>query len=133
MKIRWNSTSVRLRITPDELESLQRGEGVSETLEFGNGYWEASLSAGDSSTSFWIERMIVQIHLSASDLDRLAAPENEGVYFVTGGPPEAPHPIRYFIEKDFPCAHPRAGESQEPAGETFAPTAAFEERKKRHD
>ena len=112
MKIRWNKNSVRLRITPSELAALQRDKNISETLEFGNGYWGATVAVGDK-THFWLEKMMLQISLSEADLQRLVAPDTEGVYFVTGGPPEAPEPIKYFIEKDFPCAHPRAGEAQE--------------------
>jgi hypothetical protein len=127
MKIRWNSKSVRLRISPSELETLQRRETVVEVMEFGNGSWEAYLSVGEE-TQFWIEKMMLQISISGSALHELADPKNEGVYFVTGGPPQAPHPIKYFIEKDFPCAHPRTSQAEEKA-ETFAPTREFESRK----
>jgi len=33
--------------------------------------------------------------------------------------------IRYFIEKDFPCIHPRAADALEGPSETFAPPPGF--------
>jgi hypothetical protein len=36
---------------------------------------------------------------------------------------------RYFVEKDFPCAHPRTGDAMEKPSETFKPPAGFEARK----
>jgi hypothetical protein len=47
------------------------------------------------------------------------------VYFQTADSA----PFRYFIEKDFPCVHPRAAEALEPRTETFPPPPDFEARK----
>jgi hypothetical protein len=49
----------------------------------------------------------------------------EGVYFTTGGR----EGMRFFIEKDFPCAHPHSADACEPESERFAPTAAYLARK----
>jgi hypothetical protein len=127
MKIRWTNNSVRFRITPGELESLQKHQPISEEIGCGNGYWEVSISIGDK-TSLWFEKMILQITLSPSEVMRLADPKNEGVYFSTKVD-EASEGLRYFIEKDFPCAHPRASEAEETPTETFEPPPGFEERK----
>ena len=127
MKIRWTKNSVRLRITPRELESLRKHERVSEEISWGNGYWEASISVGQN-TDLWFEKMMLQITISPADVENLAAPQNEGIYFSTHAGPEG-EAIRYFIEKDFPCAHPRAGEAEEIPTETFEPPPGFEERK----
>jgi hypothetical protein len=37
--------------------------------------------------------------------------------------------LRFYIEKDFPCAHPRAGEAEEAPTPTFTPPPGFEARK----
>ncbi len=126
MKIRWTNNSVRFRITPGELESLKHHQPISEVMEWGNGSWEAYLSVSDK-TSFWIEKMMMQVSLAPHDVEALAKPENEGVYFSTKAGPEG-EAIRYFIEKDFPCAHPRASEAEE-SSETFEPPLGFEARK----
>jgi len=123
MKIRWSQNSIRLRITPGELAALQKGEAVVETLELPGGNWTTKLVV-EAATSLAMNGGTVHIALSALDFERLASPENEGVYF--GGDEQSA--LRYFIEKDFPCAHPRAIDALEPASETFEPTAEFVER-----
>lgn len=128
MKIRWSHLSVRFRVTPSELESLQNQQPIAEELEFGNGGWEATISVGET-RQFWFEKMILQVQISPADVAELAAPENEGVYFSTDSEP----PIRYFIEKDFPCAHPRAAEAAEAATETFEAPPDFERRKQQNE
>jgi hypothetical protein len=60
---------------------------------------------------------------SREDREKLAVPETEGVYFTTNRPDRGL--IRYFIEKDFPCIHPRAAEALEGPSETFAPPPAL--------
>ena len=122
MKIRWNSQSVRLRISPSELASLEKGEAVEETLRLGGASsWRARLEPA-ASTGLKTSGVVLSFSLSAADLARLTDAENEGVYFTLDG-------FRYFVEKDFPCAHPRAAEAAEPAAETFEPPVGFEERK----
>ena len=127
MKIRWTKNSVRFRITPADLESLQNHQPITEEIAFGNGYWEASIGVA-AATHLWFEKMILQIQISPADLAQLAAPEHEGVYFSTDSEPS----IRYIIEKDFPCAHPRAAEALEPKTETFAAPPDFERRKQQN-
>nr|MDQ2687451.1 hypothetical protein [Armatimonadota bacterium] len=115
----------RFRISPTELEGLERDESVTETLSPpGVGCWSATLCAG-AQTSIAIDGSVLRLSLADADRVRLAAPDAEGVYFHT----EGETPMRYYVEKDFPCAHLRAAEAQEPAGETFAPPDDFEARK----
>lgn len=123
MKVRWSRDSLRLRITPTELATITRGEEVGEALCFpGGADWHVAVLAG-AQTTLASEENIVHIILSAEDRERLAAPDAEGVYF------QAPGGLRFYVEKDFPCAHPRAAEALEPATETFAAPQGFEERK----
>src|SRR4028119_315847 len=117
MKIRWTGNGVRMRITPTELEQLQRGAEVVETLSMPGGSWSAAIRPGAASTSLFLEGSTLCLALSAADLKQLRAPEAEGVYFETSDAA----PLRYFIEKDFPCAHPRAADALEPDAENFEP------------
>jgi hypothetical protein len=126
MKIRWTRNSVRLRITPSELQDLQHGQEVTETLSVPGGNWSATIRPGAPETSLTLQQSTLVLSLADADLAQLAAPQSEGVYFNIAGEP----PLRYFIEKDFPCAHPRAADALEPATETFAPSADFLERNK---
>lgn len=134
MKVRWTGQSVRLRISPSELDCLLRGGDVIETLllPYG-GSWSATLAVADDATGsgevrepgLALEDGNLRLTLSPSELARLAAPEAEGVYFETAGQQPS---VRYYVEKDFPCAHPGAPEAREPPAETFAPPPGFKER-----
>ncbi len=125
MKIRWTPNSVRFRITPEELQALESAQPISAALTLGEAVvWSAMIhiaSAGAGST-LRCESGVLLLHLAHSDLETLSAPENEGVYLREGE-------LRFYIEKDFPCAHPRAGEAEEKPTATFAPPSGFEERK----
>ncbi len=121
MKIRWNKESVRFRIAPSELEALGNGVPVSEELAFSGGFWRATIARGET-TALLQQGDALHLSLSSADCARLSEPEIEGVYFEGETGP------RYFIEKDFPCVHPRAAGAQEES-ETFAPPPGFEELK----
>ena len=123
MKVRWNQNSLRLRITPSELAALKQSEPVTETLAFPNGaVWSVQL-AFSAVTNLTSETTAARLTLSSEDLLILTSPDTEGVYFQTE------NGLRFWVEKDFPCAHPRAAEAAEPATETFDAPAGFEERK----
>jgi len=124
MKIRWTRSSVRLRITPTELDALASGTAVEETFAaFPGGGWAAKIEPDPNEpTALTMEENVLRLRLSGADRDRLAAPDAEGVYFEQSG-------VLYQIEKDFPCLHPRAAEAREPQTETFTPPTGFAERK----
>lgn len=84
--------------------------------------WQIAVVAGEP-TALNSEAGVVLLTLSPADRNRLAAPDAEGIYF------QSPTGLRYVIEKDFPCAHPRGSEAQEPITETFHPPQDFERRK----
>lgn len=146
MKIRWTGDSIRLRITPSELEALQRSEIVRERLSFAsreNG-WSAAILPGVATTSVQLVGGSLLLRLSNADLHALAEPESEGVYFQENRVEAAPTGsstgssiesssgeagVRYYIEKDFPCVHPRAIEVLETPTETFPAPEGFEQRK----
>lgn len=129
MKVRWTESSLRLRITPTELAALTRGEIVRARLAFPGGAWGVALvPQADATDLRWADGE-AQLLLSAEDGERLSQPDAEGIYFEL----DEPEPIRFFVEKDFPCAHPSAAEAREPVTEAFAPPPDFEARKMERD
>lgn len=124
MKIRWTPGSVRFRITPEELEALENAQSIGAVLMLGVlPAWSARITpAAQAGSTLRFVSGVLELQLSPSDLETLATPTNEGVYLREGE-------LRFYIEKDFPCAHPRAAEAEEAPSETFAPPAGFEERK----
>lgn len=126
MKVRWSAESLRLRITPTELATLVMGGELTTALALpGDPSWSVTVSTGaDASDLVWAGRGFTVL-LTDGDVARLADGDTEGVYFWTTGD----RPIRYFIEKDFPCAHPHAQEACEPETERFTPTESYLRRK----
>ena len=123
MKIRWTQNSIRFRITPSEFSALENGQCIEEVLLLaGNAVWSTQILPQASQTHLLAAAGVLTLHLSSADLNALIAPDAEGVYFRDNH-------FRYFIEKDFPCAHPRASEAAEPETENFAAPPGFEERK----
>jgi hypothetical protein len=124
MKIRWKYGSMRLRITPSELKDLLGGKQISERFELSNGpVWEVAICPSAEQTGLRNRGAKIQLMLSQSDQKKLASAETQGVYFLTD--PSDKDSVRYFIEKDFPCIHPRAAESLEAPSETFSPPPGF--------
>ena len=129
MKVRWTDASLRLRITPTELAALEGGETVRARLSFPGGAWAVALLPQSSVSDLRWTDGEAQLLLSTEDGQRLSHPEVEGVYFET----DPPDSLRFFVEKDFPCAHPSAAEAREPVTEAFAPPPDFEARKQERD
>lgn len=149
MKIRWTRGSVRFRITPSELGMLLRGEPICEHLDIAGSAdmeagWSATLLGQETDTRLSLSGGSLLCTVSVPDCERLAAPDCEGIYFqITDGVSRAVSEstsesngdsgqspsLRWFIEKDFPCVHPRASKAAEPVTEAFAPPADFEARK----
>lgn len=114
MKIRWSHDSIRLRITPTDLEQISARQPVVETLAINKSTaWKLSILPGAKETRLTAAESGVEIHLSESDRAKLANEKEIGVYFKHGD-------LRYYIEKDFPCEHPRRFEAKEPETETFS-------------
>ena len=126
MKVRWSRDSLRLRITPSEMDAIGRGEPVRDGIAFPGGQaWGVAILPAEGDTTLASGAEGVHVRLSAADRAALARPEAEGVYFRSDTAP----PVRYYVEKDFPCAHPRAAEAGEQATETFPAPAGFDQRK----
>ncbi len=122
MKIRWTGESVRLRITPTELETLGAGGPLEETLSIPGGTWRVRVAVTGESLSIRADGETVVVQIPPDQVALLAEPDREGVYA------HAPE-LRLLVEKDFPCAHPHAVEAAEPPTERFAPTPQFVARK----
>jgi len=124
MKVRWTTGSIRFRITPTELELLRLNKEIKVDLAaVGNG-WQAAIAPCADGSGITFDGGSVTLSLSAEDIERLCEPEAEGVYFCTDTQP----PLRYFVEKDFPCIHPKPEEAVEPASATFTAPSGFAER-----
>ena len=124
MKIRWKHDSLRLRITPTELKDLLGGKQISERFDLSAGSaWEAAICPNAEETSLRNIGSTVYLMLSQEDQNKLATAETQGVYFTKNR--SGSGSIRYFIEKDFPCVHPRPADALESASETFAPPTGF--------
>ena len=101
---------MRLRITPPELEAL-RGGRQPVIASIGVGIWEVFLEVGPWESQLLTRGAQIHVHLSMADLATLLEPSCEGVYLTRGD-------FAYYVEKDFPCEHPRPAEvALEPAPE----------------
>ena len=126
MKVRWNQSSIRLRITPTEFQAITSGETVQEGIAFpGGAHWNVTLRPSDAKTVLASDQHGVCFSLSEADRAKLADLETEGIYFEMTEPAK----LRYFVEKDFPCVHKPAPEAGEGVSETFMPPSGFEARK----
>ena len=123
MKVRWTENSIRLRITPSELEALENNQIVREAVKLAGGSWTARILPGCAHTDFGLVDGDLLVYLSTADLNGLSAPQEEGVYFTSEA--AGNQGISVCIEKDFPCAHPRQSAVPEPASECFSPTENY--------
>ena len=84
MKIGWDRSSIRLRVTASEIETLLRGATVNEevTLPWG-GHWSAAIVPSDAATttSLTLETGHLRLFLTLADRDRLADPESTQIAF----------------------------------------------------
>jgi hypothetical protein len=102
MKINWTNGSLRLQISQDELELLRSGGSVIEHLGApGLGQWTAICSA-EQVTGVIIDGGKLTISISSKDLEQLALPESERLFYDAGTEPG----FRYSIEKNPSCPSP---------------------------
>ncbi len=101
MKVRWTENSLRLRITPAELELLRGRQAVMTIMQIGA--WEVFLEGGPWESQLLTRGAQIHVHLSPADLTALLEPSAEGVYLTRDD-------FKYYVEKDFPCEHPRPAE-----------------------
>ena len=125
MKVRWTQGSIRFRITPAEMRSLEQSQQIGVNLNVPGGAWEVVIAPSvQAATDISLSGNVLTMRVSADDLRRLSDPQTEGIYFAT----ETGQNLRYFIEKDFPCLHTRPPGAAEPPSETFKAPTGFAER-----
>ncbi|MBC8138639.1 MAG: hypothetical protein H8F28_22395 [Fibrella sp.] len=133
MKVRWTSGSLRLRISPTELASLERGEPLEERMRVPGApvgsSWTILLLPGGKVSEISASGSVVLFDISRADVEQLAEPASEGIYCQQVAAGDSREEFSFYVEKDFPCVHPRPSEVNEPDSETFAPPVGFEERK----
>ncbi len=113
MKLRIRGNTVRLRVTQTELESIEAGETVSETTDFGGGHvltYRLTVDPGADAIGATFQDGIVTVRLpvrqaaawAGSDLVSLAGeqPASDGAG------------LAILVEKDFHCLAPREGEDE---------------------
>lgn len=106
MKLRINENSIRLRLTPDEVEKVSKGEKVSSLVELLNGQFCYELRAG----SVWsAETAGPSIYISIPQTEVLDWAENSKVGFEQ----RFENGLLLLIEKDFQCLHPRKHEQED--------------------
>ena len=96
MKIRIKGNTIRFRVTRPEVAKLAEGAALRESMEFGAGQrlvWILDRGAGFEAA---FRDGMVTVRLPASDVERWAAGDDEGIYGTSGT-------IDIAVEKDFAC------------------------------
>lgn len=106
MKLRINESSIRLRLTPEEVERVSKGEKVSSFVELLNGRFGYELISGDT----WsVETAGSNICISIPQSEVLDWAGNSKVGFEQ----RFENGLLLLIEKDFQCLHPRKHEQED--------------------
>ncbi len=114
MKLRMRGSSVRLRLTRQEVGAIGRGEVVEEVTDFAPGerLVYALECGGDAVTARFHEgRLTVQIPAATAR----AWSESEQVGIAAEQPVADGVVLRVLVEKDFACLTVREGEDDEDA------------------
>ena len=80
LKIQWQGGNLRVRINPNDLSVLERGQSLLERLILPTGGWTFSLERGEF-TALEMRAEALILTLSEADVARLLEPDREGVYF----------------------------------------------------
>ena len=112
MKLRLRGSSIRLRLTRSEVERLQRGERVEESLAVGGArlIYAVETVEGDDPPAARLAlphgRAELTVLLSHRQVEGWAAGDEVGIYSEeAGGPDER---LTLAVEKDFRCLTPRS-------------------------
>ena len=105
MKLRINGNSIRLRLTPEEVEEICDGEKVSTHTKLLNGLFSYELKT----EAVWHAEVIgshISVSIPQSEVSDWA--ENETVGFEH----RFENGLLVMVEKDFQCLHPRKHEQE---------------------
>jgi hypothetical protein len=126
MKIGWDRSSIRLRVTPEEVERLSRGGAVNEdvTLPWG-GHWSAAIVPSEgAATCVTLEGGRLRLFLAHADQVRLAEPEAARLDFgISNGQAKGADTDSPTRRCSGGCAGCRAKRQDAAAPETTAATA----------
>lgn len=105
MKLRINGNSIRLRLTPDEVETVSLGEKVHASCSLLNGIFSFELKPAND----WHAEIVdsnISISLPLTDASGWSKSEQVGFeYRFANG-------LLVLIEKDFQCLKPREHENE---------------------
>jgi hypothetical protein len=116
MKLRLRGSSLRLRITPEELALLVAGKTVTELVEFGPDgglplRYELVGDAAASAVHAVHVEQTVRVVVPVALVQQLAATDQVGIeaeQTIAEG-----RALRILVEKDFRCLVPREGEDND--------------------
>lgn len=106
MKLRINGNSIRLRLTPEEVQAVSLGERIHATCKLLNGLFSYELKP---ETDWHAEILGTNISISLPIAEASGWAENDQVgfeYRFSNG-------LLVLIEKDFQCLHPRDHENED--------------------
>ena len=106
MKLRIRAQTLRIRISPTELEQVRQKEKIESSIHFPNGSTLSySLEASDQEdTKIIFEDTVIAIRLSPTDIETITDDANVGIQSMHT---TAHGALDLLIEKDFTCLHPR--------------------------
>jgi hypothetical protein len=116
VKLRIRGDSLRLRLSPTELDTLAAGGMVADAVHFGPApaqclRCELSLVAGATELDAHFDDFTIRVLVPAEPLRRIAASDEVGLSSTKAV--GAGRELVITLEKDFRCLVPRAGEDAE--------------------
>ena len=112
MKLRIKGDSLRIRVTQGELESLANEGRVEESIHFGPGRalaYRLAIDPKASELTAHFDRDVIEVRVpekSAREWSRTNLVTLENTQSQDGVA------LKIFVEKDFACLQPRAGEDE---------------------
>ena len=113
MKLRMNESSIRIRISPEELQQLNESLHAESTTEIysddgltrqGHITYGVTIAPNGQQAHCTIEPNAITIHITQNDLDELNKPKAQGVYLrrETTAPDKTEHRFSAYVELDRP-------------------------------
>jgi hypothetical protein len=115
MKLRIRGDSLRVRVSPGELETLVAGGTVVDVVHFGPSAdeclrYEVVADATLAELDATFDARTIRVRVPAAPLRRIAASDEVG---LSATKPVGAATLAILFEKDFRCLVPRAGEDDD--------------------